>query len=460
MPINRTPLKVICIRFLFIFVLFFTFFNYGCKNRTETTSHLPSVLLLSIDTLRFDSLGCCNNQEARTPNIDKLANSGVLFENAMSQSPATGPSFSSILTSKYPIEHGVLNSTSVLSEPQLTMAEIFKAHDYRTSAFVSCGVLNSKYGFSQGFDVYNQEFTSRYSSIGVERDASHVTNAAISWLSSESNKPFFMWLHYFDTHAPYRKHESTKLEDKYGEHSFLEKLDNEKNEKVLRQSLPMIKRLYADEVAFIDTHIGRIIDTLKNNNQFNNTLIIVISDHGEELYDHEFFHGHYLSLYESVLHVPLIFHFPKKLPGGIRISQLVESIDILPTVMAICGMPLKTNFSGHDLSFAMEGQTTLSQRFGFSQREPYIGMPGGVAYAVRDNEWKYIYFYRMQHKLFNLITDPEEKNNLIEEEPEQAAFFSKLLKEKRWTIQKRVAIDQTKFDAETQKVLKSLGYIR
>ncbi len=431
-------------------------FTIGCKDKAKPVS----VIMISVDTLRVDALGSYGNRAARTPNIDRLAKEGVLFENTLSQAPATGPSFSSILTSKYPAEHGVLHSTKALEEDQLTMAEIFQQSGYRTGAFVSCSILSSKYGFSQGFDEYNEKFTRNYSRDHVERDARHVTKAAISWLSSSKEKPFFLWVHYFDPHTPYQKHASRDLDNEVGKYAFIRGIEKERSEDRLARHLPMIKKLYADEVAYTDDHVGKLMGELRRLGVIDNTLVILNSDHGEELFDHNFFHGHYKSMHQSVLHVPLIFRFPRALPGGQRIDDVVENIDILPTVLSAVGIKHPKGLSGYDLLAPMKGAKKMPRRIAWAQREPYKRMPGGDAFAAWADRWKFISFSRAKNQLFNLEKDPSEHFNTIDTEPKRASVFEKELQTWRGRGNHMQAVDRTQLEAESLMVLKNLGYVQ
>ena len=226
----------------------------GCGRRAGAPPK-ASVVLITIDTLRADALGCYGHSAARTPSIDGLARRGVLFENAVCQAPATGPSIASMMTSTYPLENGVVHSTLVLGEKNVTLAETLKKHGYRTGAFVSCSILDSKYGFAQGFDVFDDAFTKKYSDTELERDADATTQAAISWLGGQRGQRFFAWVHYFDCHLPYEKHSSEDLDETVGTRAFVEALEAERSQEKIEQALPMIRKLYDDEVSFVDGHI-------------------------------------------------------------------------------------------------------------------------------------------------------------------------------------------------------------
>ena len=431
----------------------------GCaKERGVEQKH--SVLFVSLDTVRADALGCYGSKSARTPTIDGLAGAGVLFEDAMCQAPATGPSFASIMTSKYPQNCGVLHSTMVLPDTQHTLAEEFKARGYRTGAFVSCSILKSKYGFSQGFDVYDETFTRHYSESEVERDAADTTRALTRWLAMEPGAPFFAWVHYFDPHAPYRRRATSQLDEELGTYAFLRKLEESQSLDKLKEALPSIKALYDDEVAYVDRQIGKVLETLERAGMRNDTLIVVAADHGEELFDHHFFHGHFASLYDSVLHTPLIFSFPGKLPQGVRKNGLVENVDIFPTIMAVLGYPPTAGLQGQDLLPAMLGEKEAPIRCGFAQREPYAWMPGGNAYAVRKSAWKLISFASAPDQLFHLAQDPMERNNLAASQKNKYSHFETILEDWLQQGMPAVVVHRESLDPDDLATLKSLGYAR
>lgn len=433
----------------------------SCGGGDEPTGPRPSVLLLSIDTLRADVLGCYGKENARTPNLDSLAQTGVLFENAMCQAPATGPSFASLMTSKYPEACGVLHSTMPLRDGEHTLAEEFQQKGYRTGAFISCGILQSKYGFRQGFDAFDEAFLNReLEAERVERDAAETTAALTDWLRNEPGKPFFAWVHYFDSHAPYRRRATPGLDEQLGTMESLTGLERMKSEELLGTHLPAIKALYQDEVSYVDEQVGKVLETLKEIGGRDNTLIVLAADHGEELFDHHFFHGHFMSLSESVIRTPLIFSFPKKLPEARRIAGLVENLDIFPTTMAVLGYLPPAGLQGQNLLPAMKGEAEVPLRYGFAMREPFAEFPGTNSYAVRMGVWKLVFFRTAPNELYNLEADPMEKENLAAAEPDRLAQFEKVFGDWRKNGAPGVAVDQKGLDPDDLATLKSLGYIR
>ena len=435
----------------------------GCQKgrHDDSAPEKPSIALITVDTLRADALGCNGSERAYTPNIDRLAQIGVLFENAMCQAPATGPSFASMMTSKYPADCGVLHSTMVLKEPELTLAEVLRENGYRTGGFISCTLLKSEYGFSQGFDVFDEFFEKNYSQKDRERGAKATTRAAISWLTSLKEKPFFLWVHYFDPHTPYENHEASIKNEEVGTEVFLQELGQRMSRSEIEKHLPEIKELYTKEVGFLDEQIGRLLGILRRMEGGNNMVIAFAADHGEELFDHGYFHGHYLSMTQSVLHTPLILAFPSKLPEGIRVSGLVENIDIFPTLLALAGIEPPQGLGGINLTKSVMDPSLLAERCTYAQREPYAWMPGGNASSVRYRNWKYTHFSKGPDHLLDLQSDPGELVNLVNEHENVRGFLQgKLI---QWLSQASTeprTVGRENLSPRDTERLKSLGYVQ
>ena len=433
----------------------------GCDAGQEKAG--TSVILITLDTMRTDALGSYGSGGTGTPHLDRLAAGGVLFESAISQAPATGPSFASMMTSLYPTEHGAIHSTKVIDEGNVMLAERFRDFGHRTGAFVSCSILNKRYGFDQGFSVYDDETGQRYSGNHSERSAAETTSRALRWLEQRPEEMFFLWIHYFDAHAPYREHpqpgaESGRERMRRGTNAYLRALERSGSQAALLQNLPGIRALYDAEVRYIDQQVGRLLAGVEALGWRDHSLVVVSADHGEELFDHGFFHGHYRSLSESVLRVPLIFWFPKSLPRGLRIDSVVQNIDIAPTILSIAGLPPLEKQSGVDLEPTMLGARSDDGRLAWSMREPYASMPGGNAIAVRDQRFKAIFYSKAAPRLYDLETDGMEREDLSMKSPERLRAFRSLADE--WLGKGEAAsILEADLDDRDYELLKGLGYI-
>ncbi len=286
----------------------------------------PNVLLVIIDTLRADKLGCYGSQRIKTPHIDGLAKRGVLFTRTFAHNPLTMPSHANIMTGTTPPYHGVHdNENFVLRDQFLTLAEYFKAQGYSTGAVVGAYPLDSRFGIAQGFDFYEDAVAPRgapKNSIG-ERRAEAVTAIAKNWLGWQKSA-WFLWVHVFDPHYPYEPPEP-----------FLSRYP---------------EKPYDGEVAYVDSVLGEFFKYLEDSNHLDGTLIVLTSDHGESLGDHgEKTHG--MLAYNSTLWVPLIVAFPGLKPA--RINQLAAHIDIFPTLCDLLGLEKPAGLQGVSLAPAV-----------------------------------------------------------------------------------------------------------
>ncbi len=396
-----------------------------------------NIIIITIDTLRADRLGCYGYRTIKTPQIDSLAKEGVLFEKAFTPVPTTLPSHASIFTGTYPGTHGIKNNgTFALSDTADTLAEGLKEKGYSTAAFVSSFVLDSRFGLDQGFDLYNDDLVTNVQTVSLrkkERRAETVTQAAIQWLNTKKEKtPFFLWMHYFDPHQKYDP------PSPYGE---------------IYVDCP-----YDGEIAYTDSWIGVLVNKLKEMKIFENSLLILAGDHGEGLGDHqEDTHG--VFLYDTTLHVPLIFRYPGRLPKNCRIDSLVRLIDIAPTVMALAGYKNPSPMQGVNLCPLMEGKKKDLQLTLYCETEyPKFTYGWSPLEGLRTQKWKYI--KAPQNELYNLIKDPKEKKNTFNKNKKGQKKWEKRLAQ----LQKEFAsstdhAQSVELDQATRDRLKSLGYI-
>src|SRR5271154_4815383 len=276
-----------------------------------------NVILITIDTLRADHVGCYGARMVKTPTLDALAHDGVVFERAISQVPLTWPSHAVILTGTYPFQNGVQDFTGQpLAQQFRSVAQAFQKAGYATGAVISAFVLDRSWGLARGFDFYDDAFsaeTFEKKETGlVDRRAGESVAHAISWLKKTPRRPFFLWLHLYDPHSPYDPPEPYHSE--YSTH------------------------LYDGEIAYADHELGNLIAWLKLNHLYDSSLIVALSDHGESLGEHgEDEHGFFI--YNATVHVPMIV----KPPAGSGISagrrhEPVETIAIAPTLLQLAGV--------------------------------------------------------------------------------------------------------------------------
>jgi choline-sulfatase len=402
--------------------------------------HRPNVLVITIDTTRADRLGCYGFGLAHTPAIDRLAREGVRCLNVASSAPITLPAHCSIMTGLYPPAHGVRdNGNYALGPEAVTLAERLQTSGYRTGAFVSAAVLTRRYGLDQGFEVYDDDLWSEDEPqlfMIRERPASRTADRALSWLEEWRTharpQPFFLWVHFFDPHQPY---------------------DVKSIDLAALTPTP-----YDAEIAEADRGVGRLIDWLRTQHALDDTLVVLTADHGESLGEHgEPTHG--VFIYDATIRVPLIWRLPGVLPPGTTYPGPVRHIDIVPTILAVLGLPGGETTQGANLLGALQGRTPpldLTQYSEARLAEEGFGM--APLFGVRHDGRKWI---QAPHpELYDLHGDPGELHNLY---PAQAAAARPLQTDLESVVadsERRALTAPTReIDRETEDMLRALGYL-
>jgi len=384
-----------------------------------------SLLLITLDTTRADRIGCYGYTNARTPTLDGLAKSGVRFEQAFCQVPLTLPSHTSMLTGTYPASNGVRVNGVALGSGVASLAEAFRDRGYRTGAFVSCLVLDSGFGLGRGFDTYDVDLGTAEA---IERPADKVSDAALRWLDAPSDKPFFAWVHYFDAHSPHEPPEGFR-ED--------------------------FATPYDGEIAFVDSQVARLLQWIDEKGLRDTTLIVVAGDHGEAFEEHgETEHGFFI--YNTTMHVPLVFSLPKALPSGHIVTQLVELTDVFPTIAEILGWPGNDELEGRSLVPAWQAAEAIDRPVYAESEYARLGFGWAPLHSVTTNQWKYIEAPRSE--LYDRVKDPGEEINVIAEHPDIAAQMQTTL----WDLTKPMKLraePNAVRDPEMIRRLQSLGYV-
>jgi len=375
----------------------------------------PNVVLIVVDTLRADHLGCYGYERNTSPNLDILAAESVLFKNAIAQAPWTTPSVASILTSQSPAVLGFEDEPIVIDDRFPTLAELLKRRSYQTKAIVSHTLLSHSLGFERGFDSYDQENAKGHGHVS----SPSVTEKAISFLRMCKAPPrdrgsFFLFLHYFDPHYDYILHDGCEYHQDYDGpiHSGMSISElREMLPSISSEDLAFVQALYDCEIAFTDDCIGRLIDELKRWDVYDETLIIVTGAHGEEFSERgDHWIGHTRTLYQELLHVPLIM----KLPGTPRadvVREHVGLIDLLPTIMNVIGLksPEGCEFEGSLIDLV--DHQALRDKAIISETRKDATLQSVILHG-----WKFIYDPETGSKeLFNLDHDPVEQENVAEE---------------------------------------------
>ena len=357
----------------------------------------PNVLIITIDTLRADHLGCYGYKNIHTPNIDALAADGARFERAYTPVPITLPSHTVIFTGTYPTASGIHDfSSNRLGAQSVTMASLLKEHGFSTGAVVASAVLDSRFGLNRGFDFYYDHFDfNRLEEANLdemERPANVVADLALDWLANHFKQRFFFWMHLYDPHYPYNP--PAPFSSEYQSHP------------------------YDGEIAFADSQVGRIIEFLKSKGLYDKTIIVLSGDHGEGLGEHgEKTHGFFI--YDSTLHIPLIV----RVPGAARAKKIatpVSTADILPTVLAELKIAVPSQVQGISLVTELEGKPTSGSRGLYAETFlPRLHFNWSELRGIRFGKYQFI--EAPKPELYDLDQDPGELKNLFSEKKAVAA---------------------------------------
>lgn len=400
-----------------------------------------NLLVVTLDTTRADRLGAYGKPTASsTPVFDRLAGEGVLFEQAMTSAPLTLPAHATMFTGHFPPQHGVRDNGGFFLDPSsTTLAERLKARGYQTGAFVGAFVLDSKWGLDQGFDHYADDFDLakvRGLSLGnVQRPANEVVDLALPWLQSVAGRQFFAWLHFYDAHAPYEPPEP-----------FASQFRGQP---------------YNGEVAFVDAQLGRVVTFLEERGLLDKTIVAVLGDHGESLGEHEEgTHGFFV--YETATHVPFLIRAPFDRTRGQRVTSLVRTADLTPTVLDLLGAAPAAGEApapGKSLVPVMTGASPDLAAEGYAEAMYPLHHYGWSALrAVRIGQYKLIDAPRPE--LFDLAADPGETTNLFESRRDVGNRLQRALRALEAQFARAAAPAKADtIDPETRARLTSLGYV-
>jgi choline-sulfatase len=458
----------------FVSLLFFV----GTPSAVSEAADLPNVVIVSIDTLRADHCSVYGYRRETTPYLDLLSQEGALFEDAYAPMGQTSPSHSTLFTGDYPLKHGVIRNGRVLPEDRTTLAERLSELGYDTAAFVSAFPMERRFGLNQGFATFDDVFPLAQQTIdlrswegevlqhGFDRRGDFTLVKAREWLAGKAgaSPPFFLFVHLFDPHTPY-KPPRRAVELVLGGEPIVGKLE-------------ATKAAYDGEIRFVDGIVGRILQQLKDIDAEENTIFIVTSDHGEGLMQRGYLlHG--LTVHEEEVKVPLLVRWPGKIQAGLRVRGPVTVADVVPTLLGLIGEAPASDFDGLDLS----GTLTKSERVPLNRpvffmrpnfekttigsgwsgtlpdgRKPPRIPVHGAHYGVRLDEWKYIVAPEEgTAQLYNLRTDPQETNEI-------SARHEAIAKTMRGHIDRWLEANPAEsaadelLDKETLKALEALGY--
>ena len=396
-----------------------------------------NLLVVTLDTTRADRIGAYGARTVETPVLDALARDGVVFEQAMAVAPLTLPAHTSIFTGRFPPEHGVRDNGGFLVSPsEVTLAEVLAARGFKTGGFVGAFVLDRKWGIAQGFQTYSDDFDpaqTRGVALGsVQRPGNEVVDRALVWLEQVHRDRFFAWVHLYDPHYPYAPPEP-----------YLTRYDAQP---------------YDGEVAFVDVQVGRVIEFLRAKGVLDRTIVAVMGDHGESLGEHgENAHGFFI--YEGVTRVPFIVSAPFSETRSRRVSDVVRSVDLFPTVLEMLDIPPQREAAGASLLPLMTGAVKELGLEGYAEGMHTLHHYGwSDLRALRSGRYKLIDAPRPE--LYDLERDPNEATNLFGERRQLGDGMVVRLRSLEARFDRTsAAAPEVDVDPEVRARLAALGYV-
>lgn len=364
--------------------------------------HRPDVVVVTIDTLRRDHCSLYGYSVPTTPNLDALAGGGVRFDRAYAESATTAPSHAVLMTGRHFRGTGVTQNGAAISSDDVTLAEALRDGGYQTAAFVSSFPLLTRFGFSQGFETYDDHFEMEQASIGRrkvvsfahDRYAGATLERAQNWLGTNPvDKPLFLWVHYVDPHAPYKAPEQFEGDWPAG--------------------TPMPVQRYDAEVHYADDQLGRLLAMLDARRPGRERLVIVTSDHGEGLGDHGW-QSHGINLYEEVMRVPLVVRWDGHFQAGTAVEEPVGLVDVAPSILGLLGIDAPTFADGKDLfSVRNDRMIFLQRRYYHSAKEKGVRVDGEMTAIVQAGSKFMLAPGEGRRELYDLTEDPGELINLL-----------------------------------------------
>jgi arylsulfatase A-like enzyme len=424
-----------------------------------------NVILISIDTLRADHLGAYGYHRRTSPQLDAFAREGIVFERMVNTGGGTLPVHVSMLTSLPPLVHDVwTHNRRRLDEERVTLAELLRARGYRTAAFVDGGWMSAKFGFDQGFETYDDRGGGFAAILPKVR----------AWLEEHRSERFFLFVHTYDVHSAYRKlpydppapYKRLYARDYTGTFTgcrvdlcaskLLERINQQLQAGELSpdavfepEDLEYIIALYDGGIRYVDDELGRFFDFLRKLDLWEESLLIVTSDHGEEFLEHDrLLHD---QAYEETARVPFLMKLPGPGLRGRRVETLVSTLDVMPTVLDVVGIPGSSEIHGTSLLSFARGEAREDARVFIAAEKPKLRTP----------RWSFLLRLDRAHELYDLDADPGERTNVTSQHPELGRRFADELEKTRAAQQQlRIALtNRAELTPEELEALKALGYL-
>lgn len=441
----------------------------------------PNVLLLVVDSLRYDAV--FGEDSFETPNIDKLADDGVVFSNCFSQGISTAPAMTAMLTGRYPLGYG---GHWYIEENQPTFAEQFHENGYETGAIHSNPNVSRLRNFDKGFDTFEENILPletdgllkrapddvlRYANKFIRLlkrtpylPAPKVNERLAEWIE-DADEPWFLWTQYMDVHGPYLPGGDFTYRNKFRAEQLWRKAAVNSPDEIGEEEHEELLRNYRKEVEYFDSQVGKFLGRLNNRGDLDDTMIIVVGDHGDEFYEHERY-GHGNLPYDELTHVPLVVKFPDDTPidQSRVVEEAVRCIDILPTALELADATLTD-----EMEERLQGESLLSllqddeePEFDFVVTEKEMRGETDLRFGFRTNEWKFLYDGKNDEELlYNLHQNAEETEDVSEDHPDVVAEFREHLEARFEQIEstsESITIPNIEEQAGVEQRLKALGY--
>ncbi len=437
----------------------------------QTEPQRPSVLLVTIDSLRADHLGCYGYGRPTSPELDKLAAGGALFETAIAQAPWTLPSLASLHTSRLPAEVGAIHVDGRLADFATAAAELFRDAGFATAAFTAGGYTEPSRGLGQGFATYHN--------FDGQTRAAELDRLALEWLDRIGGRPFFLWIHYFDVHADYaapppwdRLFDDTPSRIEAARIRHLMRVIN--GDLALEPGdLERIRTSYDREIAYADAMLGELWRGLEERGLAMGTVLAVGADHGEGFMEHGLL-LHTLAVYDEFVRVPLVLRLPGRVPAGTRVAAQVRNLDVMPTLLDLAGITPPPGARGRSLLPLVGGDAgaapgpapihtdTTSHKVRYSKLGEVRPGLFDTFFAVRTGSAKLVHSAREdRYTLYDLVADPGEQRDVLQERGELPANLRHTLDELR-AVGLPAGVETPPAAPTPQELeqLRRLGYVR
>jgi arylsulfatase len=433
----------------------------GCDRSALAPEPPKNLIIITFDTLRAGHVGAYGYDRDTTPNLDAFASESVVFEKAYSQAASTVPALSSLMTSRYPHQTGVLETYKyAVPEDEITLAERMKDNGFETAAILGIGVLMPTRRMDQGFDHYSYTL---YTNKQYWKTAAEITDEAVEWLGGNRERPFFLWVHYFEPHQPY------DVVPQAARDRFLDVPSSHPLLDGVKPGSPHYMRVrnkidaYDGALSHADSEFGRLLGEMRKLDLLENSMIVVSADHGETLGEHGQ-HGHVFGLWEQVIRIPLFIRLPNVRPA--RVAGRVQHVDVVPTVVREMGLSVEETppFEGQALPLSRSDDKRFWVREKLEPRDSFAETwyRNHRAASMVTERWKFI--LDQPHDgtaartwLFDLDADPLEEVNLVGKETAVAEALEARLR--TWMNEDFQSPDVIGKKGGELEMLKALGYV-